>query len=89
MEADFLANFLVVHIGKEIAENFSTDNLIDNFYLLKEQQLISIIMNVISIFVVCFNIKLTKCNFSINSELYLKLYGSQLLLCTSVKLYYY
>ena len=38
MEDDFLADYLVVYIEKEIAEYFNTDKIIDDFYSLKERR---------------------------------------------------
>ena len=38
MEDDFLVDYVVVYIEKEIAENFSTDKIIDDFYSLKERR---------------------------------------------------
>ena len=32
MEYDFLANYLITHIEKEIDQNFDTDSIIDEFY---------------------------------------------------------
>jgi ribosomal protein L31E len=32
MEDDFLANYLIVYIEKEIAERFTIDMIIDDFY---------------------------------------------------------
>jgi hypothetical protein len=38
MEDDFLANYLIVYIVKEIAKRFTIDMIIDNFYYMKEQR---------------------------------------------------
>jgi len=38
MEDDFLANYLIVYIKKEIAERFTIDMIIDDFYSMKEQR---------------------------------------------------
>jgi hypothetical protein len=38
MEDDFLANYLIVYIEKEIAERFTIDMIIDDFYFMKEQR---------------------------------------------------
>jgi hypothetical protein len=38
MEDDFLTNYLIVYIEKEIAERFTIDMIIDDFYSMKEQQ---------------------------------------------------
>jgi hypothetical protein len=38
MEDDFLANYLIVYIEKEIAERFTIDMIIDDFYSMKERQ---------------------------------------------------
>jgi hypothetical protein len=38
MEDDFLANYLIVYILKEIAEKFTIDMIIDDFYYMKEQR---------------------------------------------------
>jgi hypothetical protein len=38
VEDDFLKDYLVVYIGNEIAERFSTYMTIDDFYLLNEHQ---------------------------------------------------
>ena len=38
MEDDFLVDYLVIYIEKEIAENFSIDKIIDDFYSLKERR---------------------------------------------------
>jgi len=37
MEDDFLANYLIVYIEKEIAERFIIDMIIDDFYSMKER----------------------------------------------------
>ena len=37
VEDDFLANYLIVYIEKEIAERFTIDMIIDNFYFIKER----------------------------------------------------
>jgi len=37
MEDDFLANYLIVYI-KKIAEKFTIDMIIDDFYSIKEQR---------------------------------------------------
>jgi len=37
IEDDFLANYLIVYIEKEIAERFTIDMIIDNFYFIKER----------------------------------------------------
>ena len=39
MEDKFLSNNLVVYIEKEIAENFTTDSILDDFRSLKERRL--------------------------------------------------
>jgi len=36
MEDDFLANYLIVYIEKEIVERFTIDMIIDNFYSMKK-----------------------------------------------------
>ena len=36
MEDDFLANYLIVYIEKEIVERFTIDMIIDDFYSMKE-----------------------------------------------------
>ena len=36
MENDFLANYLIVYIEKEIVERFTIDMIIDDFYSMKE-----------------------------------------------------
>jgi len=38
MEDDFLANYLIVYIEKEIAERFIIDMIIDDFYSMKERR---------------------------------------------------
>ena len=38
MEDDFLANYLIVYIEKEIAERFTSDMIIDDFYSMKERR---------------------------------------------------
>ena len=38
MEDDFFANYLIVYIEKEIAERFTIDMIIDDFYFMKEQR---------------------------------------------------
>jgi hypothetical protein len=38
IEDDFLANYLIVYIEKEIAERFTIDMIIDDFYSMKERQ---------------------------------------------------
>jgi hypothetical protein len=38
MEDDFLANYLIVYIEKEIAERFTIDMIIDNFYSMKQRR---------------------------------------------------
>ena len=38
MEDDFLANYLIVYIEKEIVERFTIDMIIDDFYSMKEQR---------------------------------------------------
>jgi hypothetical protein len=38
MEDDFLANYLIVHIVKEIAERFTIDMIIDDLYSMKERR---------------------------------------------------
>jgi len=38
MEDDFLANYLIVYIKKEIAERFTIDMIIDDFYSMKERR---------------------------------------------------
>jgi hypothetical protein len=38
MEDDFLANYLIVYIEKEIAERFTSDMIIDDLYSMKERR---------------------------------------------------
>ena len=38
MKDDFLANYLIVYIVKEIAERFTIDMIIKDFYSMKERQ---------------------------------------------------
>jgi hypothetical protein len=38
IEDDFLANYLNVYIEKEIAERFTIDMIIDDFYSMKERR---------------------------------------------------
>ena len=38
MEDDFLANYLIVYIKKEIAERFTIDMIIDDFHSMKERR---------------------------------------------------
>jgi hypothetical protein len=38
MEDDFLANYLIVYIEKEIAEKFIIDMIIDDFYSMKKRR---------------------------------------------------
>jgi len=38
MEDNFLANYLIVYIEKEIAERFTIDMIIDDFYYMKERR---------------------------------------------------
>jgi hypothetical protein len=38
IEDDFLANYLIVYIEKEIAERFTSDMIIDDFYSMKERR---------------------------------------------------
>ena len=38
MEDDFLVNYLIVHIEKEIVERFTIDMIIDDFYSMKERR---------------------------------------------------
>ena len=38
MEDDFLANYLIVFIEKEIAKRFTIDMIIDDFYSMKERK---------------------------------------------------
>ena len=37
MEDDFFVNYLIVYIEKEIAERFTIDMIIDDFYSMKER----------------------------------------------------
>jgi hypothetical protein len=37
MEDDFFTNYLIIYIEKEIAERFTIDMIIDDFYYMKEQ----------------------------------------------------
>ena len=37
MEDDFLTNYLIIYIEKEIAERFTIDMIIDDFYFMKER----------------------------------------------------
>ena len=37
MKDDFLANYLIVYIEKEIVERFTTDMIIDDFYYMKKR----------------------------------------------------
>jgi len=37
MKDDFLANYLIVYIEKEIAKRFTIDMIIDEFYYMKER----------------------------------------------------
>jgi len=37
MEDDFLANYLIVYIVKEITERFTIDTIIGYFYFMKER----------------------------------------------------
>jgi hypothetical protein len=37
MEDDFLVNYLIVYIEKEIVERFTIDMIIDDFYFMKER----------------------------------------------------
>ena len=37
MEDDFILNYLIVYIEKEIAERFTIDMIIDDFYFMKER----------------------------------------------------
>ena len=39
MKDEFLSNNLVVYIEKEIAENFTTNSILDDFRSLKERKL--------------------------------------------------
>jgi hypothetical protein len=38
MEDDFLANFLIIYIEKEITERFTINMIIDDFYFMKERR---------------------------------------------------
>jgi hypothetical protein len=38
MEDDFLANYLIIYIDKKIAERFTIDMIIDDFYSMKERR---------------------------------------------------
>jgi hypothetical protein len=38
MKDDFLANYLIVYIEKEITERFTIDMIIDDFYYMKERR---------------------------------------------------
>jgi len=38
MEDDFLANYLIVYIVKEIVKRFTIDMISDDFYSMKEQR---------------------------------------------------
>ena len=38
MKDDFLVNYLIVYIVKEIAERFTIDMIIEDFYSIKERQ---------------------------------------------------
>jgi len=38
MKDDFLANYLIVYIEKEIDERFTIDMIIDDFYSMKERR---------------------------------------------------
>jgi ribosomal protein L31E len=38
MKDDFLANYLIVYIEKEITERFTIDMIIDDFYSMKERR---------------------------------------------------
>jgi len=38
MKDDFLANYLIVYIEKEIAERFTINMIIDDFYSMKERR---------------------------------------------------
>jgi hypothetical protein len=38
MEDDFLVNYLIVYIEKEIVERFTIDMIIDDFYFIKERR---------------------------------------------------
>jgi len=37
MEDDFLVNYLIIYIEKEIVERFTIDMIIDDFYSMKER----------------------------------------------------
>lgn len=39
MDDDFLANYLITYIEKEIAQNFEVDDIINDFYEMKERRL--------------------------------------------------
>jgi len=39
MEDYFLTNYLIVYIEKEIAEKFTINMIIDDFYSMKERQI--------------------------------------------------
>ena len=38
MEDDFLKDFMIVYIEKEIAQKFTTDAIIDDFYFSKQRR---------------------------------------------------
>jgi hypothetical protein len=38
-EDDFLANSLVLYIGREIAKSFDLDSILDDFVLLKDRKM--------------------------------------------------
>lgn len=38
MEDEFLRDYLLVYIEKEIAESVSSDEIIDTFYMIKERR---------------------------------------------------
>jgi hypothetical protein len=38
IDDDFLANYLIVYIEKEIAERFTIDMIIDDFYSMKKRR---------------------------------------------------
>ena len=38
MEYDFLANYLIIYIEKEIAQDFDIESIIDEFYCMKKRQ---------------------------------------------------
>jgi hypothetical protein len=38
IEDDFLANYLIIYIEKEIAERFTIDMIVDDFYSMKERR---------------------------------------------------